>query len=231
MCETITVEWRLVRRSAYRGAMRLPHRRHSRTRSSEVSRHAAVARYQLRRRGRLPRARPTGRGDHRRTSPRRRPRTTPTSCSDTCASSSTSVWPPTWAARAGGRCRSSTVSAILRERREAELRAASAAAESLQNYLLAAASNQADDDSITVLLGTDAIVAARRRDLRERQEGDLLLRQAPVRRQSRRRHGGDPQRQLTGVAGPGTRDRDALRLPSRLRQRSTRRAQSVRRSG
>jgi DNA-binding CsgD family transcriptional regulator len=50
---------------------------------------------------------------------------------------------------------------ILRERREAELRAATAAAESMQNYLLAAARNQSDDDSITVLLGTDAIVEAR----------------------------------------------------------------------
>ena len=50
---------------------------------------------------------------------------------------------------------------ILRERREAELRAATAAAESLQNHLLAAARNQSDDDSIIVLLGTEAIIEAR----------------------------------------------------------------------
>lgn len=48
---------------------------------------------------------------------------------------------------------------LLREQREAELRAATAAAESMQNHLLAAASK--DDESITVLLGTDAIVEAR----------------------------------------------------------------------
>lgn len=49
---------------------------------------------------------------------------------------------------------------LLREQREAELRAVTAAAESMQTYLLAMSSTHPDDD-VTVLLGTDAIVEAR----------------------------------------------------------------------
>ena len=208
VCETITVEWRLVRRSAYRGAIRVLHRRHSRRRSSEVSRHAAVARNLRRRRGRSTSCSPIG---------ARRPTDQLAETSTTydtdelqrqpSRAASTSVWPPTWVATGGRRCRcvDGCASCASGARSPSSMRPRQPPSR-CRTGSRRGRSNQSDDDNITVLIGTDAIVEARDGICDEREEGDLRLRQAALRPVPPQRHRGEPERQLAGVAGPRARD-------------------------
>ena len=188
-------------------------------RSSEVRAMLQSLGYQHRRRGRLPRARPTR---------QRRPPT---------ARRASTAYDADQLAAAPARARRLGLAAdlgaegwralplldgvrILRELQRGRARAATAAAESMQNYLLAAATqpvgrrqhHRADRHRRDRRAARDSICE-------DAQEGDLLLRQASVRRQPRRtRRCENLSASLTGVAGPGARDRHALRLPPRLRQ-------------
>ena len=217
-----------MRRSAYRGDASA--RRHS-VRGGGT-RDAAAARHQRRRRGRLRRARPDGVRHRRRDRAERRPRPTRTRPSGALRElvdlGLAAELSPRAVAGAAAARRSST---RLRAQRLSELEMATVAAESLQSHLLAASQQRRRRRH------PDRASAARRSSPRgdeicdERQEGDLRLRQAAVRRSRDRTPPSRRSTKLAGVAGPGARESRCAASTTRVRQRPAGRARPVRREG